>query len=159
MSKSQFSFFSGSSRRYQQWDSETTSVGERGPVPVHKRPSALPHPKLRLPATVLSTALPAHLSPVSGPIFARQRPVLSKLPARPAAAAAPGLARAEAEPGEQPAPPAPGLTAPALSGVPQRGSPTVGPRDRNGTLRFYPNPWNTSLLGRRSGNPTLFGNY
>lgn len=97
----------GSSRRYQQWDSQATSAGERGPVSLHQRPTALPHPELRLSAAVLSSALPAHLPAVSGPLLARQRPVLYQLTACPTAAAAPWLARPEAEPGEQLAAPAP----------------------------------------------------
>ena len=141
----------GPSRRHQQRDSQATSAGRRGPESLHQRPSALPHAELGLPAPVLPPALPAHLPAVSGPLLARQRPVLHQLPARPAAAAAPGLAGPEAEPGERPAAPAPQPAPPAVPGVPQGSAPTVRPRHRHGTVGLYPYPWNTSLFRRRSG--------
>lgn len=141
----------GPSRRHQQWDSQATSAGRRGPESLHERPSALPHTELGLPAPVLPPALPAHLPAVSGPLLARQRPVLPQLPARPAAAAAPGLAGPEAGSGERPAAPAPQPAPPAVPGVPQGSAPTVRPRHRYGTVGLYPYPWNTSLFRRRSG--------
>lgn len=134
----------GPSRRHQQWDSQATSAGRRGPESVHERPSTLPHAELRLPAPVLPTALPAHLPAVSGPVLARQRPLLPELPARPAAVAAPGLAGAEAGPGERPAAPAPQPATPVVPGVPQGSASTVRPRHRHRTVGLYPNPWNTS---------------
>ena len=118
----------GPPRRHQQRDSSAPSAGRRGPESVHQRPAALPHAQLRLPASILPATLPAHLPTVSGPVLARQRPVLSELPARPAAAPAPGLAGPEAEPGEQFTPSAPRLAPPAVSGVSQGGAPTFGPR-------------------------------
>lgn len=141
----------GPPRRHQQWDSQATSTGQRGPESLHERPSALPHTELGLPAPVLPPALPAHLPAVSGPLLARQRPVLPQLTARPAAAAAPGLAGPEAGSGERPAAPAPQPASPAVPGVPQGSAATVRPRHRYGTVGLYPYPWNTSLFRRRSG--------
>lgn len=141
----------GPSRRHQQWDSQATSTGRRGPESLHKRPSALSHTELGLPAPVLPPALPANLPAVSGPLLACQRPVFPQLPARPAAAAAPGLAGPEAGSGERPAAPAPQPAPPAVPGVPQGSASTVRPRHRHGTVGLYPYPWNTSLFRRRSG--------
>lgn len=141
----------GSPRRHQQWDSQATSAGRRGPESLRERPAALPHTELGLPAPVLPPALPAHLPAVSGPLLARQRPLLPQLAARPAAAAAPGLAGPEAESGERPAAPAPQPAPPAVPGLPQGSAATVRPRPRHGTVRLYPYPWNTSLFRRCSG--------
>lgn len=143
-----FNFYlpTGPSRWHQQWDSQATSAGRRGSESIHERSSALPHAELGLPASVLPPALPAHLPAVSGPLLSRQRPVLSQLPARPATAAAPELARPEAESGERPAAPAPQPPAPAVPGVPQGSAAAVRPRLRYRTVGLYPYPWNTSLF-------------
>lgn len=134
----------GPPRWHQQRDSQVTSAGRRGSESLHERPSALPHAELGLPAPVFPPTLPAHLPAVSGPVLARQRPVLPELAARPAAVAAPGLAGPEAGPGERPAAPAPQPAPPAVPGVPQGGAATVRPRHRHGTVGLYPHPWNTS---------------
>ncbi|KAF3836054.1 hypothetical protein F7725_028612 [Dissostichus mawsoni] len=47
------SFNKRPSRRHQQWDSQATSAGRRGPESLYERPSALPHTELGLPAPVL----------------------------------------------------------------------------------------------------------
>lgn len=149
----------GPSRRHQQRDSQATSVGRRGPESLHKRPAALTHTELGLPAPVLPPALPAHLSAVSGPLFARQRPVLPQFPARPAAAAAPGLVGPETGTRERPAAPAPQPAPPAMPGLSQGSAPTVRPRHRLGTVGLYPYPWNTSLFRRRSGEEAFVLGY
>lgn len=154
LAKTHFSFYPslpGPSRRYQQRDSQATSTGRRGAESLHKRPSALSHTELGLPAPVLPPTLPAHLPAVSGPILARQWPVLPQLPARPAPAAAPRLVGSEAGAGERPAAPAPQPAPPVVPGLPQGSAPTVRPWHRHGTLGLYPYPWNTSLFRGRSG--------
>lgn len=152
--KTHFSFFPylpGSPRRHQQWDSQATSAGRRGPESLHERPSALPHAELGFPAPVLSPTLPANLPAVSGPLLARQRSILPQLPARPTAATAPGLAGPAAGSGERPAASAPQLAPPVVPGVSQGSAPTIRPRHRYGTVGLYPYPWNTSIFRRRSG--------
>lgn len=152
--KHTFSFYPslpGPSRRHQQRDSQATSTRRRGPESLHKRPSAFPHTEFGLPAPVLPPALSAHLPAVSGPLLARQRPVLPQLPARPASAAAPGMAGPETGSGERPAAPASQPAPPAVPGVPQGSAPTVRPWHRHRTVGLYPYPWNTSLFRRRSG--------
>lgn len=152
--KTLFSFFPylpGSSRRHQQWDSQATSAGQRGPESLHERPSALPHTELGLPASVLSPTLPAHLPAVSGPLLARQRPILPQLPARPTAATAPGLAGPEAGSGERPAASAPQPAPPVVPGVSQGSAPAIRPRHRYGIVGLYPYPWNTPIFRRRAG--------
>lgn len=121
-----FSCCTGSSRRHQQRHSQATSAGQRGSV--QQRTAALPYTELGLSAAVLPATLPAHLSAVSGPLLARERPILHKLAACAASAAASGLAEPETEPGKWPAAPAPWPAAPALQGIPPRSAAAFGSR-------------------------------
>uniref|UniRef100_A0A9L0SDB2 Transcription factor AP-2 alpha n=1 Tax=Equus caballus TaxID=9796 RepID=A0A9L0SDB2_HORSE len=145
----------GPSRRHQQRDGTVAPAGHCRSISLHERPAAVPHPQCRLPAPLLPPALPAYLPPVARSLLPRQRPLQPEPPTRPAAAAAPGLARPEAEPGVWASAHAPGAAPPAVGpgssqGLPAaRGPPARPPRAWLRTRR----PPDPLLTSRHRGRP------
>ncbi|XP_059544578.1 transcription factor AP-2-alpha isoform X15 [Myotis daubentonii] len=145
----------GPSRRHQQRDGTVAPAGHCRSISLHERPAAVPHPQCRLPAPLLPPALPAYLLPVARSLLPRQRPLQPEPPARPAAAAAPGLARPEAEPGGRAPAHAQGAAPPAVwpgssQGLPTARGPPARPARAGLRTRRPPDPLLTS---RHRGRP------
>lgn len=148
-------FLPGPSRRHQQRDCTVAPAGHCRSISLHQRPAAVPYPQCRLPASLLSPALPTHLPSVARSLLPRQRPLQPEPPARPATTAAPGLARPEAEPGVWALAHAPGVTPPAVGPGPSQGLPAArGPPARPTRARFRARgPPDPLLTSRHRGRP------